>query len=348
MSSTSLHPAQALFEEGQAPSVLPVVDHYCGVESRMIKSLEMQAQMGPVFDITLDCEDGAPVGGEAEHMLLVLHLLNGPLNAHGRVGVRVHPFQHPAFEADVEAVIAGGGEKLAYLMIPKPESLQDLQGAIDFIDDSLRRHHVKKPLPLHTLIETHGALRDVMAIAALPRIESLSFGLMDFVSAHRGAIPRSALTVEGQFTHPLVVRAKLDIAAAAHAYGKTPSHCVVTEFKSERAIQSAAERAAREFGYTRMWSIHPQQIRPIVDAFAPVWRRSTRPSTFFRRRRPWTGRPSNTVTCFTTEPATDSSGICCSVHIARASPFRRRSNKRGSARLWRAPAVQVHVKSPTL
>ncbi len=269
MSSTSLHPAQALFEEGQAPSVLPVVDHYCGVESRMIKSLEMQAQMGPVFDITLDCEDGAPVGGEAEHMLLALHLLNGPLNAHGRVGVRVHPFQHPAFEADVEAVIAGGGEKLAYLMIPKPESLQDLQGAIDFIDDSLRRHHIKKPLPLHTLIETHGALRDVMAIAALPRIESLSFGLMDFVSAHRGAIPRSALTVDGQFTHPLVVRAKLDIAAASHAYGKTPSHCVVTEFKSERAIQSAAERAAREFGYTRMWSIHPQQIRPIIEAFAP-------------------------------------------------------------------------------
>lgn len=269
MSSTSLHPAQALFDEGQAPSVLPVVDHYCGVESRMVKSLELQAQMGPVFDITLDCEDGAPVGGEAEHMLLVLQLLNGPLNVHGRVGVRVHPFQHPAFEADVEAVIAGGGEKLAFLMIPKPESLEDLQGAIAFIDDSLQRHHIRKPLPLHTLIETHGALRDVMAIAALPRIESLSFGLMDYVSAHRGAIPRSALTVEGQFTHPLVVRAKLAIAAAAHTYGKTPSHCVVTEFKSERAIQSAAERAAREFGYTRMWSIHPQQIRPIIDAFAP-------------------------------------------------------------------------------
>jgi citrate lyase subunit beta / citryl-CoA lyase len=269
MNSNLLHPAQALFEEGQAPSVLPVVDHYCGVEARMVKSLELQAQMGPVFDITLDCEDGAPVGGEAEHMLLVLHLLNGPLNVHGRVGVRVHPFQHPAFEADVEAVIAGGGEKLAYLMIPKPESLHDLQDAIRFIDDSLQRHHIRKPLPLHTLIETHGALRDVMEIAALPRIESLSFGLMDYVSAHRGAIPRSALTVDGQFSHPLVQRAKLAIAAAAHTYGKTPSHCVVTEFKSERAIQSAAERAAREFGYTRMWSIHPQQIQPIIDAFAP-------------------------------------------------------------------------------
>ncbi|WP_431046905.1 HpcH/HpaI aldolase/citrate lyase family protein [Roseateles sp. L2-2] len=264
-----LTPAQALFEEGQAPVVLPVVDHYCGVEARMLKSLELQVRLGPVFDITLDCEDGAPIGGEAEHMLLVLHLLNGSLNAHGRVGVRVHPFRHPAFEADVDAVIAGGGEKLAFLMIPKPEGIEDLSRAIAFIDDSLKRHGIRKPLPLHTLIETHGALRDVMAIAAHPRIESLSFGLMDFVSAHRGAIPRSALTVDGQFTHPLVQRAKLAISAAAHSYGKTPSHCVVTEFKSERAIQSAAQRAARELGYTRMWSIHPNQIQPIIDAFAP-------------------------------------------------------------------------------
>ncbi len=264
-----LTPAQALFEEGHAPAVLPVVDHYCGVEARMIKSLELQARMGPVFDITLDCEDGAPVGGETEHMLLVLHLLNSSLNAFGRVGVRVHPFNHPAFEPDVEAVIAGGGEKLAYLMIPKPESFAELNAAIAFIDDSLRRHAVRKPLPLHTLVETHGALRDVEAIAGHPRIESLSFGLMDFVSAHRGAIPRSALTVEGQFTHPLVQRAKLAIAAAAHGHAKTPSHCVVTEFKSARAIQSAAERAARDFGYTRMWSIHPNQIQPIIDAFAP-------------------------------------------------------------------------------
>ena len=92
---------------------------------------------------------------------------------------------------------------------------------------------------------------------------------MDFVSAHRGAIPRAGMSLQGQFTHPLVVRAKLEIAAAAHAYGKTPSHCVVTEFKHKSAIESAATRAAREFGYTRMWSIHPSQIQPIIDAFAP-------------------------------------------------------------------------------
>jgi citrate lyase subunit beta/citryl-CoA lyase len=109
----------------------------------------------------------------------------------------------------------------------------------------------------------------VFTIAAHPRIESLSFGLMDFVSAHRGAIGQSAMTAEGQFDHPLVIRAKLEIAAACHAYRKTPSHCVVTEFKDLDALESAAERACNLLGYTRMWSIHPDQIRPIVEAFAP-------------------------------------------------------------------------------
>jgi citrate lyase subunit beta/citryl-CoA lyase len=48
-----------------------------------------------------------------------------------------------------------------------------------------------------------------------------------------------------------------------------PSHCVVTEFKNTDAIRMAAHKAARELGYTRMWSIHPDQIRPILEAMAP-------------------------------------------------------------------------------
>jgi citrate lyase subunit beta/citryl-CoA lyase len=77
------------------------------------------------------------------------------------------------------------------------------------------------------------------------------------------------MSADGQFDHPLVVRAKLEIAAACHAHGKTPSHCVVTEFDDSAALQEAAHKASRLLGYSRMWSIHPSQIRPIVDAFAP-------------------------------------------------------------------------------
>ena len=44
---------------------------------------------------------------------------------------------------------------------------------------------------------------------------------------------------------------------------------MVTEFKDEGALQAAARHASQQLGYTRMWSIHPAQIRPILAAFAP-------------------------------------------------------------------------------
>ena len=235
----------------------------------MKKSLELQAELGPVFDVTLDCEDGAPIGGEAEHAHLVAEMATSAANRFGRVGARVHPVDHPAFASDVETLVRRAGSRLAYVMVPKPRGVAEVDRACSEIDHQLRVAGVGRQVPVHVLIETLGALREVDAIAAHPRIESLSFGLMDFVSAHRGAIPSAGMSAAGQFTHPLVVRAKLEISAACHAHGKVPSHCVVTEFADAAAIAGAARRASRELGYTRMWSIHPNQIRPIVEAFAP-------------------------------------------------------------------------------
>ena len=260
----AISPREALFDSGERLSELPVCDHYAGVELRMVKSLALQAELGPVFDVTLDCEDGAPVGAETEHAHLVAEMAMSVRNVHGRCGVRLHPVAHAAFADDVAIIVAAACSRLAYLMLPKVDGVADVTRAAAAIDAA-----GGAAVPLHALVETHGALREVAAIAAHPRIESVSFGLMDFVSAHRGAIPASAMSAYGQFAHPLVVRAKLEIAAACHAFAKTPSHSVVTEFAEPQTVALAARRAAREFGYTRMWSIHPSQIRPIVAAFTP-------------------------------------------------------------------------------
>jgi citrate lyase subunit beta / citryl-CoA lyase len=268
--AAAIGPREALFDAGEIATALPVCDHYSGVEARMRKSLELQAELGPVFDVTLDCEDGAPIGGETEHAQMVAELAMSPANRFGRVGARVHPVDHPSFADDVATLVRRAGTRLAYLMVPKPRSAADVERACAEIDHQSRVQGLARQIPVHALIETHGALRDVQAIAAHPRIESLSFGLMDFVSAHRGAIPAIGMSAEGQFAHPLVRRAKLEIAAACHGFAKTPSHCVVTEFTDLDAIGEAASRAAHDFGYTRMWSIHPNQIRPIVEAFAPT------------------------------------------------------------------------------
>jgi len=266
--ASSLHPRQVLLGSQAGGVLLPVCDHYSGVEARMRKSLQLQAAMTQefgtcVFDVTLDCEDGAPVGGEAEHAALVTELaLNAAPEA--RVAVRVHPVDHPSFQADMATIAGQAGKRLTHIMVPKVESVADVQLA-----EAALIQAGAKDLALHVLIESPAAVHRAFDIAAHPRVQSLSFGLMDFISAHGGAIPASAMTSQGQFTHPLVVRAKLNIASACHAHGKVPSHCVVTEFNDLAAMRAAAQRAAHELGCTRMWSIHPSQIRPILEAMAP-------------------------------------------------------------------------------
>ena len=262
------HPRDVLLGAQASGVSLPVCDHYSGVEARMRKSLQLQAEMTQefgtcVFDVTLDCEDGAPVGGEAEHAELVTELaLSAAPEA--RVAVRVHPVDHPSFQADMATIAGQAANRLTHIMVPKVESVADVQLAEQALIQA-----GAKDLALHVLIESPAAVHRAFDIAAQPRVQSLSFGLMDFVSAHGGAIPAAGMNSQGQFTHPLVVRAKLEIASACHAHGKVPSHCVVTEFNDTAAMLAAAQRAAHEFGYTRMWSIHPAQIRPILEAMAP-------------------------------------------------------------------------------
>ena len=64
------HPRDILLGAQARTGALPVCDHYSGVEARMRKSLQLQEELAQefgacVFDVTLDCEDGAPVGGPA-------------------------------------------------------------------------------------------------------------------------------------------------------------------------------------------------------------------------------------------------------------------------------------------
>ncbi|MGE8493735.1 HpcH/HpaI aldolase/citrate lyase family protein [Comamonas sp.] len=269
MSVSAIHPAQVLLGAQSGALALPVCDHYSGVEDRMRKSLALQAQMMQefgrcVFDVTLDCEDGAAVGQEKAHARLVASLAKNAAPG-ARVAARVHAADHAALAEDIATIAGEAGEQLCHIMVPKVESVDDIDQV-----DRLLQAATSTPVPLHALIESPQAVHHAFEIAAHPRVQSISFGLMDFVSAHGGAIPSSAMGVQGQFTHPLVLRAKLEIAAACHAYGKVPSHCVVTEFKNPDAMEQAARRAYGELGYTRMWSIHPAQIRPILQAFAPT------------------------------------------------------------------------------
>ena len=263
------HPTEVLFAGEKPFPILPAVDHYCGSEKLIRKALALQAELGPVFDITCDCEDGAAAGAEADHARMCAGLIMSADNRFGRVAARIHDITHPHWKQDLDILVTQAGRRLAFITLPKPRSAADVAEQIGELRHVERRFGLDRQIPVHVLIETHGALREAWQIAALEGVESLDFGLMDFVSGHHGAIPGAAMKSPGQFEHPLVARAKLEIAAAALGNGVVPSHNVTTELKDTAVVFADARRARLEFGFLRMWSIHPNQIRPIVEAMRP-------------------------------------------------------------------------------
>jgi citrate lyase subunit beta/citryl-CoA lyase len=264
-----VHPKDALFAGERAFPALAACEHFAGSETLIGKAMDVQAEYGPVFDITCDCEDGAASGQEREHATMVARMINSDRNRFDKAGARIHDPAHPAWRQDVDIIVGDAGNRLAYITIPKATSTGQVAEVIAYIRETERKADITRNVPVHVLVETHGALRDVFAIAALPYIEVLDFGLMDFVSGHHGAIPAAAMRSPGQFEHALLARAKAEVVAAALANGIVPAHNVCLNLKDAEVVAADARRARNEFGFLRMWSIYPAQIQPIVNAMRP-------------------------------------------------------------------------------
>jgi len=263
-------PQQALYGSEKSLPALPPCVHYAGSERFVRKALALQAERGPVFDVACDCEDGAPIGGERAHAVAMAAIIGSADNRYGRVGARVHDVHHPAWQAEVDVLLDGAGDRIAFLTLPKAERAADVERFLAHVADRVAQIGLARTIPVSVLIETPGAVHEAWSIAALPGIASLDFGLLDFISAHHGAIPAGAMVSPGQFEHPLVVRAKCAIAAAALAHGVVPAHNITRALDNPAAAFADARRARDEFGYLRMWSIHPSQIDAIVDAMRPT------------------------------------------------------------------------------
>jgi citrate lyase subunit beta / citryl-CoA lyase len=277
------HPSDVLYAGNRPFPQIAACEHFAGNEKLLKKALQIQAETAvnqyPVFDITADCEDGAPAGKEREHAEIIASMLQSGENRFDRVGVRIHDVRHPSWRDELEVIVKRAGQRVAYIVLPKPEFADDVLTQITALDELRSRHGISRAIPVHVLIETAGALHEAWEIACLPHVEALDFGLMDFVSGHHGAIPATAMSSPGQFAHPLVVRAKCEITAAALGNGIVPSHNVTTEIRDVSVVRNDARRARQEFGFLRMWSIHPNQIQPIVEAMRPDFSEVSEAST---------------------------------------------------------------------
>jgi len=264
-----LHPNEALYESGKNLPVIPSCEHFAGSKKLISKAFDLQRKLGPVFDITCDCEDGAQTGQEEAHARMIVDMVMGDDNPHAMAGVRIHDYTHKDWKQDVDILVPGAGEKLAYITIPKCSAYEQAKEMIEYIQATTKATGLLREIPIHILIETHGALRDIWEIAALPWLQVLDFGLMDFVSGYQGAIPASCMRSPGQFEHKLLQRAKTEVTAAAISNRVIPSHNVTLDLKNPYQTYADAKQARDDFGFMRMWSIYPTQIQSIVDAMKP-------------------------------------------------------------------------------
>jgi citrate lyase subunit beta/citryl-CoA lyase len=264
-----MHPNNALFESGKSLPIIASCEHFAGSEKLIGKAMQMQEKLGPVFDITCDCEDGAETGKEVEHAQMIVRMVNSDANKYDMAGTRIHDYSHPDWKQDVDILVPGAGEKLAYITIPKTEAYENALEMVEYIQATAKQAGIEREIPIHVLVETHGALRDVHKLATLPWLQVLDFGLMDFVSGYQGAIPAINMRSPGQFKHKLIARAKTELTQAALSNNVIPAHNVTLDLKNPYQTYQDASRARNEFGFMRMWSIYPTQIQAIVDAMKP-------------------------------------------------------------------------------
>lgn len=267
------HPKDVLFVDGRPLPAIPVCEHFAGNEKFIRRAFEKQRATAvtglPVFDVLCDLEDGAAAGHEGKTAEMAAELVAGADNTYGRAGVRIHDASHPHCMKDVETVVRVAGARLAYITLPKCDSRMDALKVASYINHVAGENGHNRLIPLHVMIETHNGLREVFDIVDLGQIEGVNLGIMDFVSSHQGAIPATAMSSPGQFDHPLIRRAKLEISAAALGAGALPIHGITQEYRDPAVAEADARRAREEFGYLRQYSIHPDQILPIVRGMQP-------------------------------------------------------------------------------
>lgn len=266
----SIPPAAALFDGAADLPIISACDHYAGNTKLAAKALQLQVDFRGTFDVTLDLEDGAAVGQERILREEFLQIIGSTSNVFKKVGIRVHDFASPFWREDLTETVRGVGSLVSHITIPKTRCAAELRVMLEHLQLECMRTENSRFIPVHVLIESPQALDEIKAIAAMPWVRCLELGLMDFVSCHSGVIPGACMESPGQFDHPLIRRAKLEIVANALAHNKIAAHNVTTAYNNPEQTRQDARRARTEFGFLRMWSIHPAQIGPIVEAFSPA------------------------------------------------------------------------------
>ena len=199
--------------------------------------------------LCFDLEDGVAPGAKRAARGSVHEVLSDPdFDPDAEVCVRLS--RDPA--ADVAAV-ADRDVRLDAVMLPKAESATAVEQVADLLAEAGHR------LPVFALVETARGVLAADRVAAAEPTAVLCFGAED-LTADLGAAPGPGRAE--------VAYARQRTLVAARAAGVAALDAVYVDYGDEAGLRDDTA-AAVALGYDGKAAIHPDQIGPVHDVFAP-------------------------------------------------------------------------------
>ncbi|MCW2309791.1 HpcH/HpaI aldolase/citrate lyase family protein [Rhodobium gokarnense] len=198
---------------------------------------------------------------------------------------RINCLNSPWVLDDLLEIVAGVGDKLDVVMLPKVEGPWDIHYLDQLLAQLEARNGVTKPIMIHAILETAEGVKNVEAIAtASPRMHGMSLGPAD-LAASRGM--KTTRVGGGHPDYVVLADAGADADAPRPAYQQDLWHYTVAKMVdaceaagikafygpfgdfSDAAACEAQFRNAFLMGCHGAWSLHPNQIDIAKKVFSP-------------------------------------------------------------------------------
>lgn len=217
----------------------------------------------PADEVIIDLEDSVtPQRKDAARAAVAAAIRDGTWQAR-TIAVRINGTTTRWCHRDVIELVETAGAALACLIVPKVERPGDVafvDALLGMVEEETGR---REPIGLEALVETASGLRHVYDIAhASPRLETLIVGYAD-LAASLGRPPAAG---DGGDRWSWVLETVL---VAARDAGIQAIDGPWLDIHDMDGFTAAAARG-RALGYDGKWALHPSQIEPLNQLFAPT------------------------------------------------------------------------------
>lgn len=244
-------------------------------------------QIAATVDVILgNLEDAIPADAKTLARRGFIEMANATDFAAMGVGLwtRINCLNSPWLMDDVSEIVAGVGNRLDVMMVPKVEGPWDIHFMDQYLAQLEARHGVTKPIQLHAILETAEGVNNIEAIcAASPRMHGISLGPAD-LAASRGM--KTTRVGGGHPYYRVIEDPKADGSArvsvqqdlwhytmakmvdATAAYGLKAFYGPFGDIADLDACEQQF-RNAFLLGCAGAWTLHPDQIAVAKRVFSP-------------------------------------------------------------------------------